>query len=164
MLSLQAALLIKDPALVSRWFITTDGTSGPYECVAETAELSFHKTPAKGRHFQGTQRFYPDFKDIDGITITFYETHTFDVTKWLKRWRAQIVRSDGAFGLPIEYKRKMSAYMYTLEKNIPVVTFEMTGVWPTDKLPFSLTYDDEVGRLQVAAMFSIDQCDIIENL
>lgn len=164
MLTLEAALLIKDPALVSRWFIRVEGTSSPYECIAESAELSFHKTPPKGRHYQGTQKFYPDFKDIDGITINFYETFDFSVTKFIKKWRSQIVREDGAYGVPVEYKRKISAFMYTQNQNVPMITFEMEGAWPTDKIPFSLTYDDEVGRLQAAVMFSIDSNNIIENL
>lgn len=164
MLSQQAALLIKDPALLSRWWITIEGTNEPYECVAETAELSFFKTPQKGRHFQGTQRFYPDFKDIDGITITFYETFDYQVTKFIETWRSQVVRGDGIYGIPVEYKRKISALMYLMDKNEPVITFEMEGCWPTDKLPLSLTYEDEVGRAQVGVMFSIDECNIVENL
>lgn len=159
MLTMEAALAIKDPALQSRWFIRVPDISSPYECVAESAEISFTRMPQKGRHYQGRERFYPDFVSIDSVTINFYETWDFQTSRWLKKWRSRIYKSDGAFGVPAEFKRDIYADMYRLDSNTPVLTLHLIGCWPTDKIPFSLTYDDEVGRIQCGVMFSVDDND-----
>lgn len=159
MLNFTSAINIKDPALVSRWFLSVPDVEGPYHCIAETVELPFDKNQPKGRHFQGTQRFYPDFRDIDGVTVVFYETHDFQVTRWLNNWRKQIYRSNGTFGLPSEYKKSMYAYMYSLTSNSPILTYHIRGCWPTDKIPYNLTHEDEEGRIQTACLFSVDGVD-----
>lgn len=161
MLNFTSALLVKEPALVSRWYLQVPDVSGPYECIAESVELSFEKNQPKGRHFSATQRFYPDFRDIDGTTVVFYETWDFQVTKWLTRWRKQVYRSDGTYGYPVDFKKKMTAYMFNLSSNEPILAYELTGCWPTDKVPYNLTFEDSEGRLQTACIFSVDGCDEI---
>lgn len=159
MITLEQVLLMKDPALISRWFIRVPEMTSPYECVAESAELSFPRTPPKGRHYQGTERFYPDFRTIDGITINFYETWDFQTTRWLQKWRNKVRKPNGNYGVPADYKRDIFADMYRLDENRPILTLKLTGCWPTDKIPYSLTYDDEVGRVTCGVLFSVDDND-----
>lgn len=164
MITLGNALLVKDPALACRWWVQvpTDTVSSPFECIAENIEISFAKTPAKGRHFQGTQRFYPDIRDIDSVTITFYETFDHQVGKWLQRWRSKINRDDGSYGYPVDYKKDILAHMYRLDANEPVLTYKLEGAWPTDRATITMNYDDEVARVQVISVFSIDKNTQIE--
>lgn len=153
------ALNAPDPAVNFRWFVTVpDGGQG-YDYVAERITATFPKVPAKARFTHGRQNYYPDNNDIDGITIAFYETYDFRVTKWLSRWRGRIVHPDGTYGVPRDYQRDIIADLYLIGSNAPVLTLTYKKCWPTDQGAFDLSYEDETGRIIVEVQFATNQVD-----
>lgn len=161
MLTREAIQQIKDPARNGRWFVLFNNASDPYECIAEQAELVFEEIQPKSRYVAGSQKYYPDNATLSAVSMTFYETYDYQVTRYMNRWRSLIRRDDGFFGLPADYKRVIDAQLYYPNRNSPVLTVRYTGCWPTNQGAFALTYDDEEGRLQVPVTFSVDRVQLI---
>lgn len=154
------ALYAPDPSLKSRFYVYVPDTNDPYHCVVETINATFNKIPAKPRFGGGSNTYFPDNNDIDAITITFYETYKYQVCAWLSRWRALIVKPDGSYGLPPEYKRDFRVALFNYNNEEPTLTLTYKGCWPTDQNPFALAYEDAEGRLQVEATFSVDNLEM----
>lgn len=156
---LQNALDAPEPALTHRFFVRIPNMQYPMECIVDSIDIVFHSVQAKGRQTQGSQKFYQDMKDIATVTIVFHEAKDFRVTKYLYKWREQVVDKDGNFGAPVTFKRDIYVDMLSLETNEPVLTFLLKDAWPTDKSPFNLNYMDDNVPLQVSSTFSVDGND-----
>lgn len=154
------ALNAPDPALKSRFYVYVPDITDLYQCVVETIQPTFNKIPAKPRFTAGRNEYFPDNNDIDGLSITFYETFDFKVTAWLSRWRSKIVHPNSTYGLPKEYKRDILVHVYSYDSEHPLIIMKYIGCWPTDQNPFNLAYEDETGRLQVDAQFSVDGLEL----
>lgn len=154
------ALYAPDPALPFRFYVVVPDTNGLYNCVVEQVQATFRKIPAKPRFSAGSNDYYPDNNDIDGLSITFYETFDYRVSAWLSRWREKVVRADGSYGLPTEYKKDITVYAYNYNSESPVLTIVYKDCWPTDQSPFAFSYDNVEGRLMVEAQFSVDSAEL----
>lgn len=151
------ALEVKDPAFAFRWFVYVPDAGGLYQCIAEKLTATFPKVPAKSRFTSGRVNYFPDNNEIDGLTITFYETYDYDVTRWLSRWCGKIVHEDGSYGVPNDYKKEIIAQLLLPGSDTPSLTLTYKGAWPTDRGAYNLAYDDESGRITVEAQFSVDE-------
>lgn len=151
---------LKDPALPTRWFVNVPDGGDIYTIVAEKITATFPKIPAKSRFTSGRMQYYPDNNEIDGLTITFYETYDYDVTRWLSRWRGRVVHKDGSYGIPVDYKKEITAQLYLPGSDTPSVTCVYKGAWPTDQSAFNLSYEDEANRIMVEAQFSVDELEM----
>lgn len=150
------ALAAPDPALTSLWLVQIDNASAVTYLLAEQMSATFPKIPAQSRFTSGTVRHYPGMQDIDQIAITFYESHDYKVTQWLKTWTNQVKDDNGNFGLPVTYKRNIVLNMFSKASTQPVHVVTYGGCWPTDKGAFELNYSDETGRMVIQANFSVD--------
>lgn len=154
------ALYAPDPALKFRFYVHVPDVDDMYSCVVDTISATFPKVPAKARFGGGSNTYFPDTNDIDGLSITFYEAYDYRVTAWLSRWRAKVVKPDGTYGLPPEYKRDITVMMFNYSVETPVMTMTYKDCWPTDQNPFALSYEDSEGRLQVEAQFAVDNLEL----
>ena len=145
---------IPDPALQSRWRVRMPGAQ-ELECIAESVQVIFRGVGAVARHGQAKVVYYPDTSEIDALNIVFYETHDYKVTDYLHKWRLQVRKPNGDYGLPVEYERTIVIELLAHEDDSVVKTFEYEGAWPTDPSPIELSYEDPAGRIQITAQFRV---------
>jgi hypothetical protein len=152
---------IQDPALNTLWVLEIPFTNDADIVVyAERMQATFPKTPFRARYNEGSNSYFPETSDIDGINITFYEASDLRVTTWLDVWRKLIRSSDGNYGLPVTYKKEILAKLYSQDNmSTPVKTLKYIGCAPTDQTPFELQYDDATGRITVEVQFSVDSLE-----
>ena len=157
MLTRSAAFSMAPPALASRWFVLFENQVGPYSNVVETVEATFINTEAKARYSQGSNNYFAETTDIEGLNIMFYEDEKFSVTKWLKDWRKQVYNPEnGVYGYPDDYKKRIYIELFSYEENRPILTLGYKNCWPTTAGTLALSYEDPNGRLQVTQQFSVD--------
>lgn len=155
------ALGAPDPALSTRFFcFFPDVGEDIYMALALKVQATFPKVPAKSRHTHGSVRYFPDNNEIDGLSITFYETYDFKVTKWLSRWRGLIVHEDGSYGVPTDYQKDIVVQCFLPGSDSPAMVFTYKECWPTDQNPFDLQYEDENGHLLIDAQFSTNKVEM----
>lgn len=151
----ERALSAPDPALSSLWIVRIPFDSSVVFLAAEDCSPTFPKIPAEARFAQGENRYYPGNKDIDGVAITFYETHDYKVSEWLKQWQYKIYK-DGVYGAPRDFMSNIIVSLYSKHQEAPVRTLTYRRAWPTDRGPYQLNYSEESGRTVIQAQFSVD--------
>lgn len=152
------ALSAPDPALASLWMVRIPFDSSVTFLAAEDCSPTFPKIPAEARFANGEQRYRPGFKDLDGVSISFYETYDYKVSEWLKLWQRKIYYK-GVYGLPKDYMSDIVVTLYSKHKSSPIRTITYKGAWITDRGPYQLNYSDETGRVIVQAQFAVDDVD-----
>lgn len=151
------AFAIADPALTSAWIIRAPFITSQIEVVAEQVTATTYKVPAQARFTQGSNQYYPGTGNIDGLSITFYETHDFRTSEWLMAWKKMVFDpSTGFYGLPVNYKKVLYVDLYSQFQTAPIRSLKYTGVWPTDQGPYELSYSEATGRTTIQAQFSVD--------
>lgn len=149
-----------EPAQSTLWVVEFPFSTSVYHIYAEQFSPTFPKVPSRPRFTDGSNTYYPEITDIDGISATFYETSDYRVSQWLMKWRQLIVDAKGNYGAANRYKKKVTARLFARDNlNNASAVLVYSGVWPTDKSPFSLNYDDETGRLTVEVQFSTDSVE-----
>ena len=162
MITRDAALAMESPALNTLWRLTVPFVQYDTHIFAENMSATWPKIPSRPRATAGSNTYYPEVMDIDGISATFYETERHDVTRWFANWQSLICDSDGNYGVPKDYKKDCVAELFArTELSSPILTLRYSGVWPTDKSPYQLSYDDETGRLTVEVQFATDSVEIV---
>lgn len=157
MLLRDLALSAPDPALSSLFIIRLPFGDYTKDILAEKADPTFSKTPANPRFTNGSNAYYPGITDIDGMSISFYETHDLRVSKWLNDWRLMVFdKTDGSYGMPADYKKTINIGYIDPTTGKESHNADYIGMWPTDKGPFNLDYSDDSGHLMVEAQFSVD--------
>ena len=152
------ALAAPDPALSALWLIQVPFNTSVKFLAAESVTATFPKIPAEARFAAGEHVYVPGFKDIDGISITFYETDKHEVSEWLMKWQ-RLVFYKGVYGSPPSYKKQVVVSLYSVGRTKPTRILTYKNVWPTDRGPYELTYSEETGRLVVQGQFSVDGVD-----
>lgn len=154
----ERALSAPDPALTTLWMVRVPFDSSLTFLAAEDCAPTFPKIPAEARFAQGEQRYYPGYKDIDGLSITFYETNDYKVSEWLMQWQKRIF-NNGVYGLPRDYMMPIIVTLYSKHQSKPVRTLSYQRAWITDRGPYQLNYSEETGRLVVQAQFAVNGLD-----
>lgn len=99
--------------------------------------------------------YYPGTHDISAVTIVLYEDSDARTLQWLYDWKSKVKDfNTGLYGYPTEYKRNWTFVMCNT-KDVPVITAELTGMWPADTSPVQLGYS-EAGRIIHSQQFSVD--------
>lgn len=151
------AFAVADPSLTSAWIVRVPFVSSQIEVVAEQVTATVYKVPAQARFTQGSNQYYPGTGDIDGLSITFYETHDLKVSTWLNAWKTLVFDpSNGVYGVPATYKKPILVEMYSQFQQSPIKRLTYSGCWPTDQGPYELSYAEETGRTTIQAQFSVD--------
>jgi hypothetical protein len=153
------AMRMPDPALQGRWLVVLpDVGDGVSKLFVETIQTTFYKTPAKSRGQQGSNSYYPDLADIDGLTMTVYEDHLHSAARALQKWANLIYDADtGYYGLPVNYKKDVIVFHYGLENtSTPLLTETYKGCWPTDRMRNEQNYSEIDGRLTLNITLSAD--------
>jgi hypothetical protein len=155
-----SALSAPEPALTSLWKVMID--SGSTLLLAESMTLSWIKVPAEGRFAGGKNQYFPGFAEMDGLAITFYETHDHAVGKWLQEWQRQIYDpATEIYGIPGAYRKKITANLYSKYSQQAAKAVTYVDCWPTDRGPYELNYSDDTGRIVIQAQFAVNK--VIEN-
>jgi len=100
-----------EPAMLSEFtvFITRfsdfggEASLSTIRCTSVTVNHS--NTTAEGIFGFGTKQYFPDFTDIDSVTLSFVEDVNYTITKSLYAWKKRVVSSKGVYGMPSDYKR-----------------------------------------------------------
>lgn len=165
MLERYLAHALPDPAQGTLWYLSVPFTQGMvYNVYAERIAATFFKTSFRPRPADGRNSYFPEMTDLDGLSITFYETFDYRVTNWLETWRKLIRDADGNYGPPAVFKKTMTLRIYARDNlRSPIITINYEGCAPSDKTPFELGYDDETLRITVEAQFSVDNMEIIQG-
>lgn len=150
-----------DPALNTLWLLEIPfADSTGLILYAERMQVTFPKTPFRPRYNEGSNSYFPETSDIDGINITFYEAADFRVTNFIKLWRKLIKDADGNYGMPDTYKKEIHAKLFSQDNmSSPIKTLKYIGCAPTDQTAFELQYDDATGRITVEVQFSVDSME-----
>lgn len=161
MITRDAALALKEPALSTLWVMEFPFATGVAHLTAERVTATWPKVPSRPRATAGSNTYFPETSDIDGISAALYETEDYAVTRWYQQWQFLVHDANGNYGVPSAYKKDCIARLYKRSNlTSPVLTLRYQGVWPTDKNAFELTYDDEAGRLTVELQFSTDSVTV----
>ncbi len=152
------ALKAPDPALSSLWQVMIPFANGKAVLFAESVTLTWTKVPAEARFADGKHQYYPGFAELDGITITFYETHDHKVGNWLQEWQRLVYDSEsGIYGYPAKYKQDITVNLFSKFSKSPAKIVTYNRCWPTDKGPYELNYSEETGRITIQAQFATDK-------
>lgn len=150
------AIQAPDPALTSLWLVQIGNGGAVTYLIAEQMTATFPKIPANARFSSGSNNYFPGLKDVDSVSITFYESHDYQVSQWLKTWALQVCDENGNYGAPSVYKQTICLNLFSKPSSKPVQVVNYQGCWPTDKNAFELNYSDDTGRLVVQATFAVD--------
>lgn len=153
------ALGAPEPALSSIWIVKIPFNTQNIFIAAEQVSATVRKIPGESRFTGGRNKFYAGTSDIDSVSITFYETDDYAVSKWLYSWR-KLVEDNGIYGLPADFKKIFYVFAYSKSQPKPTRTFKYDGVWPTDRNAYEYN-QDETGRITVQAQFAVDDVEEI---
>jgi hypothetical protein len=153
---------ILDPALTSQWLLQFPNLANN-QIFAESLSVNFTKIPAKARHGGGSNTYFPDFNDIDAISVVFYENQNYETTKWINEWRRKVVKEDGTYGLPIEYKLDVLASFYPVDSETASLEVKFLQIWPTEQASIDYSNEDTSGRVKITVPFSVDSVKLISG-
>lgn len=109
---------------------------------------------AAGTYNVGGQMYFPKDRNVDAMTMTFYEDLTYTVYKYFQTWRNRVLDNNGNYGLPVNYKRTIQVIMNDYAGS-DALTVTYNGCWPTR--PADMTPDGETsGRIIATCLFSVD--------
>lgn len=146
-----------DPAIPSRWLAFV-GDATPYELLVESINPALFSITSKTRFAGGAHRYMvPETSVIQAVTMTIYETHTYDTTAYLEAWRRKVYNPDTeVYGIPNDYMKDVVVLLFPLDSNSPVAKFTLERAWIQDQTPFEYSYANPEGRLMVACNFAIN--------
>lgn len=161
-LSLNNLLSIDPPALKWRWRAMLPQIQGSNYLIAgnyalvEAITFPHTRISAVGRFVSGTRRYYPDFSDVDPLSMLLYEDENYNATKYLYAWRNLIKNGMDNYYPANNYKKIIHLKLYGAEDDTSeLLTLQARGAWPSDISPYDYSYTED-NRLTVQAMFSID--------
>lgn len=172
----------KEPALQWRWLVVIPSISGIVsnaQSLGQTIhtpnisqiytnyieDISFPHiiAPAHSRFIEGGHVYFPEAKNIQHASITFYEDYSYLTTNYLYTWKSLVVDVNGNYGIPGEpsdvdgssngYKQPINLFTYdvTGKCNFQAI---LAGCFPTGIS--SATYTQHNDRLIVSCEFSVD--------
>lgn len=168
---IEKILALPDPLLTYKWMCDTLPFTDQFGIKPEYMEaidLPFNNiAAAQPYHSLGGYLLYPGTHTLSAFTATFYEDRFGTATSWILYWKSLIKNfKTGSYGMPEATDRgpgyKQSIKVNLLDaKNDVVVGATLTGCWPSDTNPFSLTYTDFNGRLVIQQSFSVDDVEYL---
>ena len=143
----------RDPFLNFRWsaYQFPFGLDPRYVEKVSVPWPRFESIPIYG---QGTNSYYHSVRDIDAITVTFYEDVDLTITKMLLTWR-DLIQKDGYYGLPVDYKKDLGFYLLAPNSSTAMIQITAQGAWPSAVDNMELAYDSS-DRLIISVTFTID--------
>jgi len=161
-LNLTSILALDPPALKWRWRAMMPQIPGSSYLIAgnyalvEAITFPHTRISPVGRFVAGTRRYYPDFSDVDPISVMLYEDENYNATKYIYAWRNLIKNGEDNYFPANNYKKAIELKLYSAEDdNTELLTFKANGVWPSDISAFDYSYTED-NRMTVQVMFSID--------
>ena len=98
----------EDPHMLYEWLVLMPFNMQPE--FVESVTIPIPSIDPEAVFRAGRRFYYPKFQDIGDVAATFYETHAFTVTNWIKEWKALIMDENGLYGLPSDYARDIVLY------------------------------------------------------
>jgi len=157
-LSRDYALSVPEPALTTLWRVMIPFGNSVTHLLAESVTLTWLKVPTEPVFSGGKHVYFPGMAEVDGLAITFYETHDYQVSKWLENWQMLVYNVDsGVYGVPAQFKKEITVNLFSKVSTKPIKIVTYNGCWPTDKGPYELNYQEETGRIVIQAQFAVDK-------
>lgn len=132
-----------------------DGQSAP-ELVVEAVNPGLTLIGSTQRFYGGMMQDFPDTANVPAVSMTFFETDDYKVTFWLHEWMRNIYNPENeVWGLPIQYKKRITVGLYRIDSDQPSAGFELIQCWPTTPAPMDLTYANAEGRITVTVEMQV---------
>jgi hypothetical protein len=126
--------------------------------VEEVEGLPFSKIDSEAFYEGGSNTYFPGIKDIDRVTLFFYQNESSYIPAYLESWKSLVVQPNGLRNFPSEYKHDIVVRLLDGRNNV-TVAFRLRGTFPTVTTPLDLNY--ETGRVRFAQEFSIDSSELL---
>lgn len=139
-----ADILIKDVILVSALRVLE--VNFPFSYIESTP-----------RPRAGSFLYFPGHSNIDGTTVSFYETQDFSVLRAFKYWQSLIKDDDGNYGLPMDYLGEVILRNFDSQGKVRLETV-LAGCWPARLSDWQLTYQGS-NHLTVQVQFSVNDSE-----
>lgn len=99
----------------SAWEFTIDIEGAPDELNIYARDLSYDPIAINVADYAiGSKQFsLPDSTEKNTLVVTVRDTQEKKLYNWCKEWAADIVHTDGTFGIPIKYLKKIMVYSTT---------------------------------------------------
>lgn len=131
----------------------------PYEYV-EGCSLSFNNLSANQIHVNAGFLMMPGTHTVAPISVTFAESGTGIVTKWIESWKAKVKDfKSGLYGGQSDYKRDMKFSLLDTRGNAHT-TLRYMGCFPLETGNLDLEYS-ESGRVSISQPFSVDDMEVV---
>jgi hypothetical protein len=160
---LDDVLSLPTPAFPWKWRVTAvqypSGISIPHRYY-HAVPLTFQSIEAVPFHRQATTHNIPGFESLGSISVTMYETETYEVTKQIQKWRRLIKNDQGLYTIPFP-TADMELTCYD-NSNMPAMRARLYAIWPNSQSPSELSYDNS-NRLTVNVEFSVNRVRIFEG-
>ena len=147
----------RDPFMNFRWaaYQMPFGLDSRY---VEKVSIPWSRFESIPIYNQGKNSYYSSVKDIDAITVTFYEDVNLTITKMLLKWR-ELMEKDGYYALPIDYKKNLVFHLLSNTNNTAMLELTAKGAWPSAIDNLELAYDSS-DRIIISVTFTIDSMSI----
>jgi hypothetical protein len=164
--TLQQVQGLPDPAL--SWMWTADILFNNIIIVSALQVLEvnfpFAYIESISRPRAGSFLYFPGHSNIDGTSVSFYETENFYILQAFKTWQGNIKDDKGNYGLPINYLGEIVLRCYDgtgrpgAETGTPRFETTLIGCWPAKLSDWSLNYQGS-NHLIVQVQFSVNDSD-----
>jgi hypothetical protein len=147
----------RDPFMNFRWaaYQMPFGLDSRY---VEKVSIPWSRFESIPIYSQGTNSYYSSVKDVDAITVTFYEDVNLTITKMLLKWR-ELMEKDGYYALPIDYKKNLVFHLLSNTNNTAILELTAQNAWPSAIDNLELAYDSS-DRIIISVTFTIDSMSI----
>ena len=144
----------RDPFMNFRW-VAYQMPFGLDPRYVEKVSIPWSRFESIPIYNQGANSYYSSVKDIDAITVTFYEDVDLTITKMLLKWR-ELMEKDGYYALPIDYKKDLVFHLLSNNSNTAMIEMTAQGAWPSAIDNMELAYDSS-DRIIISVTFTIDK-------
>lgn len=125
--------------------------------VCESVDIPQVTVDTDQRFGQGTKINVARFLSSGNITLNFYEDDAYNVSKYLWAWHLENIDDYNLHGLPYNYKKPISVWIFnSLSNSSPVTIVDFIDCFPTNPIGGLSYSQNENGFLIVSCEFTVD--------
>jgi len=130
----------------------------PSFVVEEIQGLPFPSVSNEPFYEGGKNTYFPGLLDIQSVTLVFFHDQSSRIPEYIDSWKKLMINEDQTRNYPKDYKKSIVVSLLT-GKNLPIFTYRLLGVFPTQTAPYSLTTTSE--PLKFTQEFSVDAGEVV---
>jgi len=98
----------------------------------EEIPLKYRTIDSDQRFYRGRRSSYPRWQNVESISLTFYESDTYDMVQMMTDWMDSVVSSDGVYSPRDMYVRDIHFYAFNNRERLkPMIHGIYEKAWPT---------------------------------